>query len=487
MAPELGTWGPVVAACTRLDPAQRCTLPALAAYLADNAAELGAELGGGPAASPAPANSVLVSSVNPARDPIMAGGALGAGADAASAGGIAATCDPHAQQAHAAQPLWHGAWGGATGLLAQKAAGDSVDVNGTRNGPCAGPGALPEAAPLPVTSIAAATLRGGSGTCFRVAAAQIAPGESLAMACMGRGVGGTYEQPAAHPCSMVWSPRGGAPAQPQASGAELGDRVYPCSTGWSPWGGVPAQPPLHVATPEPDAASNAQLAAACGAIEAFVAAQRGFLASPAHAGAAALEDARLALVAACVPQEVPQGGWPTSGIVPPSAAGAGAGAGQAGPTLAEAALTLERGRLASVRACQPARTAQQGSRASAAPYEGAQWGADISGGSRGLRRARLRQRRRAEPYTRAPRASGLQTWGAAGRQAGVPAGLAGPHAWGPYATATRAGDWRLTRAAAVCWRCTPHGRWRPEQGRRRARCAATWAPWSKAANSRCRC
>lgn len=94
------------------------------------------------------------------------------------------------------------------------------------------------------------------------------------------------------------------PAQPQASGAaqELQCGACPCS------GALP-QPHL-------DAASQAQVATACSAIEAFVTAQRGFLASAAHADAAALEDARLALVAACVPQQTAQDGRhePGSGL-----------------------------------------------------------------------------------------------------------------------------------------------------------------------------
>lgn len=144
---ELGAWGPVVAACTRLDPAQRCTLPALAAYLATNAAALGAEVGGHPAPSPTPAP-----------------GAPRAGAAAASAMGLAPAFGPHAQQAHAAQRLWGGAWGGMAGLPAQTA-GHSADGMRACGVPCAGPS--PGAAPPHVpSSNAAVILRSGSGAYF---------------------------------------------------------------------------------------------------------------------------------------------------------------------------------------------------------------------------------------------------------------------------------------------------------------------------------
>ncbi|KAK9827704.1 hypothetical protein WJX81_002445 [Elliptochloris bilobata] len=64
VGPELGVWGPVVEACTRLDPAQRCTLHELATYLAHYAAELG----GCGAASPS-------GTLYPTWDPVAAGGA----------------------------------------------------------------------------------------------------------------------------------------------------------------------------------------------------------------------------------------------------------------------------------------------------------------------------------------------------------------------------------------------------------------------------
>ena len=383
MTPELGAWGPVVAACTRLDPAQRCTLPALAAYLADNAAALGAEVGGHPAASPAPAGGA------PGADPgagcVLAAGELGASVKDASAMGLAPACGPSAQQAHAAQMLWGGAWGGMAGLPAQTA-GHSANGTCAHSVPCAGAGAVLGAAPLPIPSSAAVATRSGSGASLSAPDSPMVPVGCSAMGCVGISACGAWAQPAAHPCSAGWSPGAvvlaqpqepeggsypssarwspwrGVPAQPQASSAELGGCSYPsiagwspwggvpahnstelvgggypCIAGWSPWGGVPAQPqasgapqelhcgafPCSGALPQPqlDAASQAQVATACTAIEAFVAAQGGFLASDAHADAAALEERaagargrmRDAANAAGRParawKRVPSGGW----------------------------------------------------------------------------------------------------------------------------------------------------------------------------------
>lgn len=276
VSPELGAWGPVVAACTRLNPAQRCTLRALADYLASNATALGAKLGGDPAASPAPAGGVQ--GPDPIASPLLAVGALGACADAAGAVGIAPACNPDAHQAHAAQMLWGGAWGGMAGLPFQ-AAGDSAAHLCAHSTPCEDPGVRPEAATLPLPSNTAAMLRSGSGAGFSAAVPQITPVEPAVMGCTGLGAGGTWEQPAAHPGSAGWSPGcgvppqplepeggrypcivgwsawGGAPAQPHASGMELEGRGHSCSAGWGPWAGTPS-PPL---------ASGAAQELGCGA------------------------------------------------------------------------------------------------------------------------------------------------------------------------------------------------------------------------------
>ena len=473
----------MVAACTRLDPAERCTLPALAAYLANNATALGADVGSEPAPSPA-----------------TAGGVQGAGAAAASAMGPAPACSPLEHQAHAAQMLWGGAWGG-MGRLPAQTAGHSADGTCAPCIPSASPGALLGAAPLLVASSnAAAMLPSGSGAYFSAPESPLVPAGCSATGCMGLGAGGTWEQPAAHPCiagwrpgasvltqprepegssdpcTAGWSPWGGVPAQPQASGAELGPGSYPRIAGWRPWGGVPAQPlgdagspciagwspwggvPAHAsgapqelacgaypcigALPQPqlDAASQAQVAIACTAIEAFVAAQRGFLASAAHADAAALEDARLALVAACVPQQTVQDGSHAPGSGFPVAAGVGGGGGQAASAPGNATLTLEHARHAPVCPSSPARAAHQGLGALAASGGGPRWGTGVPGGDGRMRRARSRQRRRAEPYARGPRAAGLRTWRAPpGGHAWAPVGLADPCGWGPCAMAGSGG------------------------------------------------
>lgn len=134
------------------------------------------------------------------------------------------------------------------------------------------------------------------------------------------------------------------------------------------------------------------------------------------------------------------------------------GARQAALTPEEAAPALERARLAPVCPRTPARTAQQDAGALAAPGGGPRWGTGVPGGDGRMRRARSRQRRRAEPYARGPRPAGLRTWRAPpSRQAWAPAGLADPCGWGPGAMAMQAGN----LAAGFCSGgvLAPHSAW----------------------------
>ena len=262
--------------------------------------------------------------------------------------------------------------------------------------------------------------------------------------------------PGSYPRMAGWSPWRSVPAQPHASSAELGGRRVLCSTGWSPWGGVPAHPLASGAAREPpcgaspcsglqpqpqlDLASQAQVVTACSAIQAFIAAQRGFLTSAAHADTVALEDARLALVAACVLQQVAQDGRHAPCVGLPGAQVGGA-AGQAALNPAEATLALERARLTPAYPRRPLGAAQQDVGALAAPGRGARWGTGFPGGELRMRRALSWQRRRAEPYVRGPCAAGLRVWRAApGGHARAPAGLADPCCSGPCATAMQAGN-----------------------------------------------